>query len=97
MQEALGTGYLSAFPTEHFDRLRSLQAVWAPFYVVSNISRTFLTPNSTHGRFLDNYIAYIVSASIGLCHKGWSHLAGHILHYLLIHLCLPPMHVKALF
>ena len=27
-------GYLSAFPTEHFERLRNLQAVWAPFYVV---------------------------------------------------------------
>ncbi len=27
-------GYLSAFPTEHFERLRNLQQVWAPFYVV---------------------------------------------------------------
>lgn len=36
VQQALGGEYLSAFPTEHFDRLRSLQAVWAPFYVVSS-------------------------------------------------------------
>jgi DUF1680 family protein len=35
VQEALGDGYLSAFPTEHFERLKALQAVWAPFYVVS--------------------------------------------------------------
>lgn len=35
VQDALGGGYLSAFPTEHFERLRNLQAVWAPFYVVS--------------------------------------------------------------
>ena len=35
VQEALGGGYLSAFPKEHFDRLRALQQVWAPFYVVS--------------------------------------------------------------
>ena len=35
VQEALGGGYLSAFPREHFDRLRALQQVWAPFYVVS--------------------------------------------------------------
>jgi hypothetical protein len=34
VQEALGSGYLSAFPTEHFDRLRVLAPVWAPFYVV---------------------------------------------------------------
>ncbi len=36
MQDALGAGYLSAFPKEHFIRLQSLQAVWAPFYVVSS-------------------------------------------------------------
>ncbi len=34
VQEAFGDGYLSAFPKEHFTRLQSLQAVWAPFYVV---------------------------------------------------------------
>jgi hypothetical protein len=31
-------GYLSAFPTEHFERLRNLQQVWAPFYVVGHPS-----------------------------------------------------------
>lgn len=35
VQKALGGGYLSAFPTSHFERLRNLQPVWAPFYVVS--------------------------------------------------------------
>ena len=35
MQTALGGGYLSAFPTEHFERLQALKPVWAPFYVVS--------------------------------------------------------------
>ena len=33
VQKALGGGYLSAFPEEHFERLRDLQPVWAPFYV----------------------------------------------------------------
>ncbi len=33
-QDSLGGGYLSAFPTEHFDRLQNLQPVWAPYYVV---------------------------------------------------------------
>ena len=28
-------GYLSAFPSEHFDRVEALQGVWAPYYVVS--------------------------------------------------------------
>ncbi len=36
VQDALGDGYLSAFPREHFLRLQDLQAVWAPFYVVKN-------------------------------------------------------------
>ena len=34
VQQALGDGYLSAFPNEHFERLRQLKPVWAPFYVV---------------------------------------------------------------
>ncbi len=32
-QEALGNGYLSAFPSSHFDRLEDLKGVWAPYYV----------------------------------------------------------------
>ena len=34
VQGALGSGYLSAFPEEHFDRAESLAYVWAPYYVV---------------------------------------------------------------
>ncbi|KAG2440382.1 hypothetical protein HXX76_004487 [Chlamydomonas incerta] len=37
VQEALGTGYLSAFPTSWFDRVESLQAVWAPYYTIHKI------------------------------------------------------------
>lgn len=37
VQDALGNGYLSAFPSEHFDRLESLKAVWAPYYVIHKI------------------------------------------------------------
>ncbi len=36
-QKALGTGYLSAFPEELFDRLRRGAKVWAPFYTVHKI------------------------------------------------------------
>ena len=34
VQEKLGTGYLSAFPTEFFDRVEALKPVWAPYYTV---------------------------------------------------------------
>ena len=36
-QSKLGGGYLSAFPTELFDRLRDRKKVWAPFYTVHKI------------------------------------------------------------
>jgi hypothetical protein len=36
-QEALGGGYLSAFPASYFDRLESGQHVWAPYYTVHKI------------------------------------------------------------
>lgn len=40
VQAALGSGYLSAFPREHFDRVENLQGVWAPYYVVSSLDDT---------------------------------------------------------
>jgi hypothetical protein len=36
-QDALKSGYLSAFPVEFFDRLRERERVWAPFYTVHKI------------------------------------------------------------
>jgi DUF1680 family protein len=36
-QLALGSGYLSAFPEELFDRLRAGAQVWAPFYTLHKI------------------------------------------------------------
>jgi DUF1680 family protein len=36
-QNALKSGYLSAFPSEFFDRLRERQKVWAPFYTIHKI------------------------------------------------------------
>ena len=36
-QQALGSGYLSAFPEELFDRLRAGAQVWAPFYTLHKI------------------------------------------------------------
>ncbi|MGH9529517.1 MAG: beta-L-arabinofuranosidase domain-containing protein [Terriglobales bacterium] len=36
-QDALKSGYLSAFPVDFFDRLRERQRVWAPFYTIHKI------------------------------------------------------------
>lgn len=36
-QKKLGTGYLSAFPTEEFERLVAGKPVWAPFYTYHKI------------------------------------------------------------
>jgi DUF1680 family protein len=36
-QEGNGNGYLSAFPTEFFDRLKGGTRVWAPFYTIHKI------------------------------------------------------------
>ncbi|KAI3935243.1 hypothetical protein MKW98_018432 [Papaver atlanticum] len=37
MSTEMGTGYLSAFPSEFFDRFESLKEVWAPFYTIHKI------------------------------------------------------------
>ncbi|XP_028796140.1 uncharacterized protein LOC114751645 [Neltuma alba] len=36
-QKKMNTGYLSAFPTELFDRLEALEFVWAPYYTVHKV------------------------------------------------------------
>lgn len=36
-QEKMGTGYLSAFPSEFFDRVEALQPVWAPYYTIHKV------------------------------------------------------------
>eukprot|EP00850_Spirogloea_muscicola_P004703 SM000020S06053 [mRNA] locus=s20:756563:761633:+ [translate_table: standard] len=36
-QDKIGTGYLSAFPTEFFDRVEAIQPVWAPYYTIHKI------------------------------------------------------------
>jgi uncharacterized protein len=36
-QQALGTGYLSAFPESHIDRVVALKPVWAPWYTLHKI------------------------------------------------------------
>jgi uncharacterized protein len=48
-QDALGTGYLSAFPEEFFDRLREGRPVWAPFYTLHKIMAGLLDMHTLAG------------------------------------------------
>ncbi|CAI7811505.1 unnamed protein product [Closterium sp. NIES-54] len=36
-QQRIGSGYLSAFPEEFFDRVEAIEPVWAPYYTVHKI------------------------------------------------------------
>ncbi|KAJ0731951.1 putative six-hairpin glycosidase superfamily, beta-L-arabinofuranosidase, GH127 [Helianthus annuus] len=36
-QDKIGTGYLSAFPSEFFDRFEAIKRVWAPYYTIHKI------------------------------------------------------------
>ncbi|HKE90210.1 MAG TPA: beta-L-arabinofuranosidase domain-containing protein, partial [Gemmatimonadales bacterium] len=48
-QQALGNGYLSAFPEEFFDRLRDGKPVWAPFYTLHKIMAGLLDMHTLAG------------------------------------------------
>lgn len=36
-QNKTGTGYLSAFPPEFFDRFEAIKPVWAPYYTIHKV------------------------------------------------------------
>ncbi|KAK1356105.1 AbfB domain-containing protein [Heracleum sosnowskyi] len=36
-QDIIGTGYLSAFPSDFFERVEALKPVWAPYYTIHKI------------------------------------------------------------
>ena len=48
-QSAIGTGYLSAFPVDLFDRLRAGQRAWAPFYTLHKIMAGLLDTATLSG------------------------------------------------
>ena len=48
-QKKVGTGYLSAFPPELFERLAKGQQVWAPFYTYHKIMAGLLDMHSSAG------------------------------------------------
>lgn len=48
-QQALGTGYLSAFPEDLFDHLRAGKPAWAPFYTIHKIMAGLLDMHTIAG------------------------------------------------
>ncbi|MBS0580094.1 MAG: glycoside hydrolase family 127 protein [Proteobacteria bacterium] len=57
-QAAIGSGYVSAFPEELFDRLRAGQPAWAPFYTLHKIMAGLLDTATLSGdqRALDTLL-----------------------------------------
>ncbi len=49
VQQALGDGYLSAFPASLFDRLEALTHVWAPYYTIHKIIAGLLDAHDLAG------------------------------------------------
>jgi Beta-L-arabinofuranosidase, GH127 len=66
-QDALKSGYLSAFPVDFFDRLRERERVWAPFYTIHKIM----------AGLLDMYLYCGNEQALDICQKmaGW--VAGY--------------------
>ncbi|XP_037450856.1 uncharacterized protein LOC119321140 isoform X1 [Triticum dicoccoides] len=48
-QKKMGTGYLSAFPSEFFDRAEALTTVWAPYYTIHKIMQGLLDQYTVAG------------------------------------------------
>ncbi|CAK8575877.1 unnamed protein product [Lathyrus sativus] len=48
-QEKIGTGYLSAFPAEFFDRFEASRPVWAPYYTIHKILAGLLDQHTLVG------------------------------------------------
>lgn len=58
-QAKIGTGYLSAYPEEFFDRVEALQRVWAPYYTLHKI----------YAGLLDMYVYCDNSQALDVCKK----------------------------
>jgi hypothetical protein len=58
-QAKIGTGYLSAYPEEFFDRVESLRRVWAPYYTLHKI----------YAGLLDMYVYCDNQQALDVCKK----------------------------
>ncbi|KAL9269926.1 hypothetical protein AKJ16_DCAP26440 [Drosera capensis] len=48
-QDKMGTGYLSAFQSELFDRVEAIQPVWAPYYTIHKLMAGLLDQHTLAG------------------------------------------------
>ena len=71
-QQAVGNGYLSAFPEEFFDRLRAGRSVWAPFYTLHKIMAGLLDMHTLAG----NAQALDVVKGMARWTAGWAQPLG---------------------
>ncbi|HXY20035.1 MAG TPA: beta-L-arabinofuranosidase domain-containing protein [Gemmatimonadales bacterium] len=71
-QQALGNGYLSAFPETFFDRLRAGRPVWAPFYTLHKIMAGLLDMHTLAG----NAQALDVLKGMARWTAGWAQPLG---------------------
>ncbi len=71
-QAAHGNGYLSAFPEELFDRLRTGRPVWAPFYTLHKIMAGLLDMHTLAG----NAQALQVLEGMGVWTRRWAQPLG---------------------
>lgn len=69
-QAAWGDGYLSAFPKSFWDRLESLQPVWAPYYVIHKLLAGLLAQHqlAQQPQALDVALG-MAAYYCGRCHK----------------------------
>src|SRR5580704_6352439 len=68
VQQKWGGGYLSAFPTEWFDRLDARKPVWAPFYTIHKIMAGMFDMY----QFAGNKQALQVLEGMSVWADGWS-------------------------
>ncbi len=66
-QQTHGSGYVSAFPEEFFDRLRDGKNVWAPFYTIHKIMAGLLDTYTYSG----NAQAMTVLLGLAAWTRGW--------------------------
>lgn len=58
-QKKMGTGYLSAFPSEFFDRFEAIKPVWAPYYTIHKVDYSSMVLKDAYGvYFKDVYNSF---------------------------------------
>ncbi|XP_076918047.1 uncharacterized protein LOC143578309, partial [Bidens hawaiensis] len=66
-QEKMNTGYLSAFPTEFFDRVEASQPVWAPYYTIHKIMAGLLDQHAFAGN--DQALIMVIKMADYFCKR----------------------------